>query len=252
MGLMLLWITRATALGLLLSAAAMTVLSWVSSSNHSQSRQLRFLDPDHRTCGNDRLAHLFAVHYLYGAKSTEEGYYMRRTISTLQEIPEDKEKINHILRVLSYISRKLDRPIRVNKARISGYNSEHKQGYSLVHAANLKSVGVDVVELNYWTRAVVAQKTLKTARNVTLSENSNVTLSENSLINILSNLSDEEDIHELLFDIDQIAAIDSDAVGNLTGTEGGYQDGAWMTHFACFGDHPNPKAIPPANDPLSE
>jgi hypothetical protein len=226
---------------------AMSVLSNSSSSSSSSStpqrRQLRFFDPDHRTCGTDPLAHLFAVHFLYGAKSTEEDYYMRRTISTFEEIPEDKEKINHILQVLSCVSRLLNRPIRINKRVISGYNQEPRQAYALVHAANLKSVGVDIVESGYWIRAGVRQHTIKTEHLIDLKEKA---------LDVLSKLTDDEDKHEFVFEIEQLLAIDVHSLGNMIGVEGGYKDGAWTTAFACFPEHPRPHAIPPANAALSK
>jgi hypothetical protein len=211
---------------------------------NNQSRQLRFLDPDHRTCGNDPLQHLFALHQRYGAKKTEEGYYMRRTISTLQEIPEDKVQVTHVLRVLSYIARTTNRPIRIYKSMITGYNSEHRQAYSLVHAANLKAFGVDVVEKDYWTRA-------KGAQMIPEVTNYTVNLGKDPL-NALRNMKDDLEKVDLVFDIDQLLAIDTDVLGNMTGTEGGYKDGNWTNNFACLLEHPKPNAIPPANDPLSK
>jgi hypothetical protein len=207
-------------------------------------RQLRFLDPDHRTCGNAQITHLFALHQLYGAKMTEEGYYMRRTISTVDPIPEDTRQINHIFSVLSYVARRTKRPIRVHKPIIAGYNSEHKQSYSLVHVENLKSIGVDVVEDGYWVRAKVAQ-------GITTIGYNTVALESNPL-NALSNLQDEDEKLELLFDIDQLLGIDLNELGALTGASGGYADGSWTIHFSCTMKHPKPNAIPPANDPLSK
>jgi hypothetical protein len=188
------------------------------------------------------LAHLFAVHYLYGAKSTEEGYYERRTISTIQELPEDKDQVSHILKVLSYIARKTHRPIRINKPIISGYNSEHKQAYSLVHASNLKAVGVDVVENGFWNRATQTQKVNKMDHPIGLGPGA---------LGVLQALGDDVDKHEFLFDINQLLRIDVHAIGRLAGADGGYKDGAWTTEFACMDEHPKPNAIPPANDPLS-
>lgn len=223
---------------------SMSIVSNGSGDNgKSQHRQLRFFDPDHRTCGKDPLAHLFATHVLYGAKGTEEGYYMRRTISTSEEIPEDKEKVNHILQVLSYVARLLNRPIRINKRVISGYNEEPRQAYALVHAANMKSVGVDLVESGYWIRAGVRQHIIKTEHSIDLKENA---------LGILSKLTDDEDKHEYVFDMEQLLGIDVHSLGNMTGVEGGYKDGAWTTEFACFPDHPKPHAIPPANAALSK
>lgn len=207
-------------------------------------RQLRFLDPDHRTCGNAPITHLFALHQLYGAKQTEEGYYMRRTISTVDPIPEDKGQINHIFRVLSYVARKTQRPIRVHKSIIAGYNSEHRQSYSLVHVENLKSIGVDVVEDGYWVRAKVAQEII----NFT---NHTVTLKSDPL-KVLSQLKDEDDKLELLFDINEMLGINLDELGKMTGETGGYTDGVWTITFSCMMKHPKPNAIPPANDPLSK
>lgn len=168
---------------------------------------------------------------------------MRRTISTSEEIPEDKEKINHILQVLSYVARVLNRPIRISKRVISGYNEEPRQAYALVHAANLKSVGVDIVETGYWIRAGVRQHTIKTEHPIDLKENA---------LRSLAKLTDDEDKHEYVFDIEQLLAIDVHSLGNMTGVEGGYKDGAWTTAFACFPDHPSPNAIPPANAALSK
>jgi len=236
-------IGRAVVKAFSLFAFTMAFLSRSSTPLGRRGRQLRFFDPDHRTCGKDPIAHIFARNVLYGAKSTDEGYYMRRTISTIQQIPDDKDKVNHILQVLSYISLKLHRPIRINKRVISGYNSEDRQAYSLVHAANLHAFGIEIVENNYWQRASVAQATLKLASNITL---------ESDPLGIISKLKDANETHEYVFDIDELLAVDTHVVGNATGQAGGYKDGTWLTNFACMEVHPNPIAIPRANDPLSK
>ena len=236
------WLPTALSLSLVIVIAVyQTTTSFQRTSGH---RQLRFLDPDHRTCGHAQITHLFALHQLYGAKQTEEGYYMRRTISTADPIPEDKGQINQIFRVLSYVARKTQRPIRVHKSIIAGYNSEHRQSYSLVHVENLKSIGVDVVEDGYWVRAKVAQEIHKF-------ENHTVSL-ESDPLQVLSNLKDDDDKLELVFNIDELLAIDLDELGKLTGESGGYTDGAWTIPFSCMMKHPKPNAIPPANDPLSK
>jgi hypothetical protein len=65
---------------------------------------------------------------------------------------------------------------------------------------NLKSIGVDVVEDGYWVRAKVAQEIHKF-------ENHTVSL-ESDPLQVLSNLKDDDDKLELVFDIDELLAID--------------------------------------------
>ena len=153
-------------------------------------------------------------------------------------------QVTHVLQALSYIAQTTNRPICIYKSMITGYNSEHRQAYSLVRAANLKAFGVDVVEKDYWTRA-------KGAQMIPEVTNYTVKLGKDPL-NALHNMKDDLDKIDLVFDIDQLLAIDTDVLGNMTGTEGGYKDGNWTNNFACLLEHPKPNAIPPANDPLSK
>jgi len=231
--------------------------SYFSSSGDNKKessikhRQLRFFDPDHRTCGRDendpdKLAHGFAIHTLYGAglKEVDGGYYQRRTISTLQPIPEDLDKVDKIFKVLSYVSKKTNRPIRVNKPILLGYNSEPRQGYALVNSITLKSVGIDIVEDGYWARATQAQKVIRSIQEVSL-------LDSNDPIQILESIGDDTTKLEYGFDINQLLAVDLDVIGNLVGEAGGYIDGQWTVRFNCYYEHDKPDAIRRANHKLS-
>lgn len=230
-----------------------TTIYFLSSKEEGSSivkRELRFFDPDHRTCGRDekdpdKLAHGFAIHSLYGAglAEIEAGYYQRRTISTLQPLPEDLEKIDKIFKVLSYVAKQTDRPIRVNKPTLFGYNSEPKQGYALVNVINLKAAGVDIVEEVYWARAVQAQKVARNVHEVSLLEGDSMAL--------LQSIQDDVDKLEYGFDIEQLLTIDLDVIGSLVGEAGGYVNGQWTTRFNCFYEHDKPDAIRRANDKLA-
>jgi len=213
-------------------------------------RELRFFDPDHRTCGRDdrdpdKIAHTFATRSLYGAstKDIDDGYYLRRTVSTLQPIPEDLDKVDKILKVLSYVARKTNRPIRVNKKVLTGYNSEAKQGYALVSANTLRTAGVEIVEDLYWARATQAQKVIRSVHEVSLLNNP---------IQVLQSMGDDMTKLEYGFDIDQLLTIDLDAIGNLVGETGGYVSGQWTLRFNCPYEHDRPEAIRRANDKLAK
>mmetsp|Transcript_29911 Transcript_29911/g.45318 ORF Transcript_29911/g.45318 Transcript_29911/m.45318 type:complete len:254 (+) Transcript_29911:82-843(+) len=222
----------------------------LSLHSNKSRRQLRFFDPDHTTCGRDendprKLAHAFASATLYGAtkEEVEEGYYLRRTISTMETIPEDLDEVDKIFKVLSYISRKLNRPIRVNKPVLLGYNSETMQAYSLVSSASLNSVGVKIVEEGYWNRAAQAQKVQKSIKDIALNQTDPVS--------VIEALRDDEKALEYGFYIDHLKDINLDTIGGLVGEEGGYINGEWTIQFSCGFEHPKPNAIRPANDKLA-
>mmetsp|Transcript_528 Transcript_528/g.796 ORF Transcript_528/g.796 Transcript_528/m.796 type:complete len:259 (-) Transcript_528:78-854(-) len=231
-----------------IDTSSFTVLN---QKKQQSRRQLRFFDPDHTTCGRDendpgKLAHAFASATLYGATKEEvkEGYYMRQTISTMQAIPEDLDQVDTIMKVLSYVARKLKRPIRVNKPVLLGYNNEPVQGYSLVSSANLNSVGLKIVEDGYWSRATQAQKVFKMVRHVPLNQTTDP-------LSVLAALGDDKNVLEYGFDVEDLLKIDLDVVGNLVGEEGGYKNGEWTVRFNCGFEHPKPHAIRPANHILS-
>lgn len=221
-------------------------------SEKQSRRQLRFFDPDHTICGRDenddseKRAHLFATATLYGATRDEvkDGYYLRSTVSTMQAIPEDVDEVDKIMKVLSYVSRKLNRPIRVSKPVLLGYNNEPIQAYSLVSAINLATVGVRIVEDGYWSRAGQAQKVQKSVHHVALNQTDDP-------LGVLVGLSDDKNVLEYGFDIDDLLKINLDSIGSLVGEEGGYKNGEWTIRFSCGFEHPKPNAIRSANHKLS-
>jgi len=249
---------RIAAIGVM---AMVVTLLVVGKNNISSSmiyrRELRFFDPDHRTCGRDeadpeKIAHSFATRFLYGATEDEvkDGYYLRRTVSTVQPIPIDNnDAVNHILKVLIYASKFTDdRPIRVNKPVIMGYNSEPVQGYSLVNAINLKKVAaVNAVEDLYWARAEQAQKTTRNVHEVHLPMGKT-----DAALAIIRSLGDDKDKLEYGFHIDQLLSLDVDVIGAELGVKSGYVNGDWKAKFNCFYEHDNPDAIRKSNDALAK
>jgi hypothetical protein len=210
-------------------------------------RNLRFFDPDHRTCGSlieehafdpRKLQHHFATACMFGAKERE--YYLQTTVTTDVELePNDKHRMNQILQALSHVAKKTKRAIRINMKIQRGYNHEHIQPYSLVNVVALDKIGVNVVEPGYWRRAVVAQK-IQGVRDLTTA-----TLTWDQA------LLDSSDADEIILSLKEILDLDNALVGTMVGPEGGYDHGDWVQPFACMKEHPNPVAIAPQNDPLS-
>ena len=221
-------------------------LSSNSSIRIRRRRQLRFFDPDHRTCGshleeqtNDKrkLQHHFATACMFGAKELE--YYLQTTVTTDVELEPDKDDINKILQALSYVAKQTNRAIRINMKLQRGYNHEHLQPYSLVNAVALDAVGVHVVEPGYWRRAKVAQKIMG-VRDITV-----------QLLTWDEAIITETDVDEVVVSVDELLGLDGDEIGTLVGPDGGFINGDWVQPFACMKEHPSPIAIAPQNDPLS-
>jgi len=211
------------------------------------SRQLRFFDPDHRTCvslkdeqdfDRRKLQHHFATACMFGAKERE--YYLQATVTTDVELEPDKYNINKILQALSLVAKKTNRAIRINMKLQRGYNNEHRQPYSLVNVVVLDTYGVHVVEPGYWMRAKVAQK-LMGVRDLVIQE---LTWDEAIVTNTTG-------ADEIVIRVDELLALDSNMIGELVGPDGGYTDGKWVQPFACMREHPHPIAIAPKNDPLN-
>ena len=232
----------------LLGTLLLSLLGLLFNNNSliRRHRQLRFFDPDHRTCGshleeqtNDKrkLQHNFAAACMFGAKELE--YYLQTTVTTDVELEPDKDDVNKILQALSYVAKQTNRAIRINMKLQRGYNHEHLQPYSLVNAVALDAVGVHVVEPGYWRRAKVAQKIMG-VRDVTV-----------QLLTWDEAINTETDVDEVVVSIDERLGLDEDEIGTLVGPDGGYTNGTWVQPFACMREHPNPIAIAPQNDPLS-
>ena len=104
----------------LLGTLLLSLLGLLFNNNSliRRHRQLRFFDPDHRTCGshleeqtNDKrkLQHNFAAACMFGAKELE--YYLQTTVTTDVELEPDKDDVNKILQALSYVAKQTNRAI---------------------------------------------------------------------------------------------------------------------------------------------
>jgi hypothetical protein len=213
---------------------------------HSNPRKLRFFDPDHRHCGKSKEAHQWAIHAVYGARMSERNYYDRLTISTSDELPRDKAELHKLLQPLAHVAQKTGRAIRVNQSLMKGYDSEHKQPYSLINAPALHEYGVEVVELAYWGRATQTQKIKGPIVSKT------VPLHDDP-IGTLTQLQNDETVHELLFSVQDLLQIPEDELLPLVGEKLGFdfRKQQWAQRLACGHEEivdKNP--IPMLNDPL--
>jgi hypothetical protein len=213
---------------------------------HTNPRRLRFFDPDHRHCGNSKEAHQWAIHAVYGARMAERGYYNRLTVSTSEELPRQKLKLHKVLQTLAHVAQKTGRAIRVNQSLIPGYVSEHMQPYSLVNAQMLHKYGIEVVEIGYWHRATQAQnvKGNIVAKHVNLQEDP---------IGVLTNLYQDEGVHELIFSVDELLNISDDDLLRLVGGGLGFDfhRQQWKQPLVCGHEEIKDKnPIPILNDPL--
>jgi hypothetical protein len=215
--------------------------------HHGTSRRLRFFDPDHGHCGNSKLAHQWAIHALYGARTSERDYYHRLTVSTSDELPRNKIALHKVLQPLAFFAKKTNRAIRINLSLLPGYISENLQPYSLVNAPVLHDHGVEVVEMAYWNRASQVQN-IKGSMVTKL-----VALNETSL-SALSQFQDEEGIHEFLFATNDLLNLPRDGLYHLIGKNLGYDFlmSSWNQSLSCgktIMKKKNP--IPLINDPLT-
>jgi hypothetical protein len=200
----------------------------VTVIQHGTSRRLRFFDPDHRQCGNSKVAHQWAIHALYGARTSERDYYTRLTISTSDELPRNKIALHNVLQPLAYIAKQTNRAIRINLSSLPGYISENLQPYSLVNAPVLHEHGIEVVEMAYWNRASQVQN-IKGPLVTML-----VTLNETSL-SALSRFQDDEAIHEYLFSTQDLIDLPRDRLHFLAGKSLGYDflKSSWNQSLSC-------------------
>jgi hypothetical protein len=214
---------------------------------HVTPRKLRFFDPDHRHCGNSRVAHQWAIHAVYGARSSERNYYNRLTVSTIEELPRNKFIVHKTLQTLAYIAQKTNRAIRINQSLLPGYNSENLQPYSLVNAPVLYDHGVDVVEMAYWNRASQVQniRGSMVTKQVALCE---------SPFSILSQFQNDDTVHEYLFSVKELIDLPQDRLLHLVGENLGYDfvKNSWKQSLSCGqGEMKENNPIPQINDPLT-
>ena len=212
------------------------------------SRRLRFFDPDHSHCGNSKVAHQWAIHALYGARTSERDYYTRLTISTSDELPRNKVALHKVLQPLAYLAKKTNRAIRINLSLLPGYISENLQPYSLVNAPALHNHGVDVVEMTYWNRASQLQN-IKGSMVTKL-----VALNDTSL-SALSEFQNDETIHEFLFSTQDLMDLPRDRLHLLLvgkNLEYDFLTSSWNQSFSCGQSKIKKKnPIPLLNDALT-
>mmetsp|Transcript_19178 Transcript_19178/g.31833 ORF Transcript_19178/g.31833 Transcript_19178/m.31833 type:complete len:243 (+) Transcript_19178:56-784(+) len=218
---------------------------------HGNPRKLRFFDPDHRHCGNSKIAHQWAIHAVYGARVSETDYYNRLTVSTEDELPRDKAELHKLLQTLAHVAQKTGRAVRINQRRMPGYDSEYLQPYSLINAPALHEYGVEVVEMGYWNRAVsVTYQNLRIGNRFVAKK---IDLHDVDPISVLTQLQNDENVHEYLFSVNELLAIPQDALLSLTGEGLGFdvQKQVWKQTLACGHEEIVDKApIPLLNDPL--
>jgi len=176
----------------------------------------------------------------------EEKHYLKNTVSTDNVLSyEQKDTIEKVLKALVHVARKTKRAVRIKMPIHPGYNSEHKQPYSLVDAGYLSSLGVYVVEPQYWTKAHGPRGHVPTIEHVELGDDP---IGKLSSIDTWGN----EGADELALSLDEILHLDFNALGKLVGEMGGYANGKWVRPFMCQGSPgtESHKVIPPKNDPL--
>ena len=226
-----------------LSVASATILIL-----HVYPRNLRFFDPDHRHCGKSKEAHQWAIHAVYGARMSEHGYYDRLTVSTSNELPRDKVRLHKALQTLAHVAQKTNRAIRINQSLLPGYDSEYLQPYSLINAPVLHDYGVSVVEMGYWHRAAQAQK----IKGEIVAKR--VHLNQDPIGGLTQAVHDDESIHELVFDVDELESIPDEDLLPLVGDTLGFdfRNQKWKESLSCGHDEIIDKPpIPIRNDPLS-
>merc|ERR1711982_57346 len=195
-------------------------------------------------CSETQEAHDYAVACMYGL--LDEKHYLKNTTSTDSVLSyADKASIDKVLQTLVHVARKTGRAIRIKMPILPGYNSEHKQPYSLVDAAYLSDFGVSLVEPQFWTKAHGPRGHLPVFKHIELGEDPIGNLSK---IDSWEN----DDADELVFSLDELLNIDSAVLGKLVGEKGGFINNKWARSFLCEGD-PAPdahKVIPQKNDPM--
>ena len=125
-----------------------------------------------------------------------------------------------------------------------GYNSEHKQPYSLVDASYLGSLGISVVEPQFWTKAHGPRGHLPVIELIELGDDPIGKLAT-------ADTWGKGDADEISISLDEILRLDFNALGRVSGEMGGYRNGKWDRLFMCQGKpginvH---QVIPPKNDP---
>jgi len=207
-------------------------------------RKLRMFDPNHNMCSDREEAHVYAVGCMFGVENEE--HYLQNTVSTDSVLSYTQtDEIEKILQALAHVARKTGRAIRIKMPVYPGYNSEHKQPYSLVDAGYLSDLGIPIVEPQFWTKAHGPRGHLPVMEHVDLGENP---------LGKLSNITNwgNEDADELVFSFDELTHIDATSLGKLVGEKGGYANGKWSRPFMCQGipgHKSHIEVIPYRNDP---
>ena len=187
----------------------------------------------HATCIEGSTTKLFAVRTLYGSPIIDD-YSTMKTISIDTDINVDEttiEVINSWMRSLAYIAKDTGRAIRV-PFKESKWNIWHEYApFRVVSADFLHSMGVNVVEPQFWSRALT-----QVGR-----EKKEVKLSNFSLSR-MSELKDQEEYtsaDELQFSMNDMMTLTSDTFG------GDEENGTWSRDITCRRySKSKPKGVP--------
>mmetsp|Transcript_11745 Transcript_11745/g.14607 ORF Transcript_11745/g.14607 Transcript_11745/m.14607 type:complete len:240 (-) Transcript_11745:124-843(-) len=195
-------------------------------------RGLRFFDPHHKVCGDDKEHHDFGIHSLYGDVDVQ--YYLNYTVTTDEDLdPLNHTEMNKVMQALTYVAVKTNRHILpkvpvIDEDKFPG--SESKQPWALIDAGYVKKLGSKLVEPNYWARASGARGHKPRRMNATLGE-TNALANMDKFIEKLKKKGNATD--EAVFNKTELLLLDSDALGERFGEDGGYVNGKWSRGFTC-------------------